>query len=105
MERPTITIDGKTYECPRPKGGMWRKLLEYDKNHNEVFAEDFIEKRCEFLAEVYGNGLTADKLLDELYLDEIIADYRAVTKYLIEQLTPKLEAVEKNASAGDATAR
>ena len=102
MKKPTITIDGKIYELPRPKCGVWRKLLECDKNHGEVFAEDFIEKRCEFLAEVYGNGLTVDKLLDELYLDEIIADYRAVTKYLIEQLTPKLEEVEKNASEGDA---
>lgn len=104
MDNPTITIGGKTYELPRPKGGAWRKLLEHDKNHNDIFAEDFIEKRCEFLAEIYGNGLTADNLLDELYLDEIIAAYREVARYTLRQVAPKLEEVQKNAVEGGATA-
>ena len=103
MDRPTITIGGKTYELPRPKCGAWRRLLEFDKNHGNLFTEDAIEKRCEFLAEMYGGDLTADKLLDELYLDEIIPAFRAVTSYLVGTMTPKLEAAEKNASEGDAT--
>lgn len=103
MERPTITIDGKTYELPRPKCGVWRKLLELNKNHGNLFAEDAIEKRCEFLAEMYGGDLTADKLLDELYLDEIVPAVRAVTSYLVNTTKPRLEATEKNASEGDAT--
>ena len=103
MERPTITVDGKTYELPRPKCGVWRRLLEFDKNHGNIFTEDAIEKRCEFIAEMYGDGLTADKLLDELYLDEIIPAFRAVTSYLVSTTRPRLEATEKNASEGDAT--
>ena len=103
MERPTITIGGKTYELPRPKCGAWRRLLEFDKNHGNLFTEDAIEKRCEFLAEMYGGDLTADKLLDELYLDEIIPAFRAVTSYLVDTARPKLEAAEKNASKGGAT--
>ena len=103
MERPTITIGGKTYELPRPKCGAWRRLLEFDKNHGNLFTEDAIEKRCEFLAEMYGGDLTADKLLDELYLDEIVPAVRAVTSYLVSTTTPRLEVTEKNASEGDAT--
>ena len=103
MERPTITIDGKTYEMPRPKCGVWRRLLEFNKNHGNIFTEDAIEKRCEFIAEMYGGDLTADKLLDELYLDEIIPAFQAVIRYLVSTTRPKLEVSEKNASEGDAT--
>lgn len=103
MDRPTITVGGKTYEMPRPKCGAWRRLLEFEKNHGKIFAEDAIEQRCEFLAEFYGGGLTADKLLDELYLDEIVPAVRAVMNYLVGTMAPKLETAEKNVSEGDAT--
>ena len=103
MGRPTINIEGKLFIMPKPKGGAWRKLMAYDKNNREVFSEDFIEKRCEFLAEAFGGGLTADYLLDNLYLDEITLAYREVTSYMLGEITPKLEEAEKNVSEGDAT--
>ena len=55
--------------------------LKYGKDYiiliNEVFAEDFIEKRCEFLGEIY--GVAADALLDNLYLEEVTTLYRETT--------------------------
>lgn len=101
MERPTITIEGKTYKMPKPKCGMWRKLILFDKENNEVFAEDYIEKRCGFLGEIY--GISADVLLDNLYLEEVMTLYRETTSYIIGQLTGKLAEVTKNVSAGDKT--
>lgn len=103
MKRPTITIGGKTYELPKPKCGAWRKLMEADKNTREVFSEEFIENRCAFLAEAFGGGLTAEFLLDNLYLEDAMQAYRDVTKFMIEELTPKLEEAEKNGGAGGTT--
>ena len=101
MERPTITIEGKKYEMPRTTGREWRKLLEYDKNHNDIYAEDFIEKRCEFLAENYGAKFTADDLLDTLDIAEIAQAYRDVAGYILGRISAKMEEVEKNVSEGD----
>ena len=101
MERPTITIEGKTYEMPKPKCGMWRKLILFDKENNDVFTEDFIEKRCEFLGEIY--GVSADLLLDNLYLEEVMTLYRETMSYIIGQLSGKLAEVTKNVSEGDKT--
>lgn len=101
MGRPTITIEGKNYEMPKPKCGMWRKLILFDKENNEVFAENYIEKRCEFLGEIY--GVPADILLDNLYLEEVGKLYRETTSYIIGQLSSKLAEVTKNVSAGDKT--
>lgn len=103
MERPTITIEGKTYEMPRPKGGVWRRLLEFDKENDYIFSEDFIEKRCEFLSELYGGQFTADELLDNLYLEEIAQAYRDTLNYLIGRIAVRFEEAEKNADAGDKT--
>lgn len=103
MNRPTITIEGKTYELPRPKCGAWRKLVEADKNTREVFSEDFVENRCAYLASVFGGGLTTEYLLDNMYLDEITQVYREVMNFYIAQLVaPKLEEAEKNGNEGDA---
>lgn len=101
MTRPTITIDGKTYELPRLKGGAWRKLMLHDKEHGDIFAEDFIEKRCEFLADIYGGGLTAEILLDNLYLEEIIQSYRDCARYILGCISGRIEEIAKNADKGD----
>ena len=101
MERPTITIEGKTYEMPKPKAGMWRKLMLFEKENNEVFAENFIEKRCAFLGEIF--GIPEIVLLDNLYLEEVTTLYRETTGYIVGQLTGKLAQVSKNASEGDKT--
>lgn len=97
MERPTITVDEKMYEMPRPTGRAWRRLLEFDKNHNDIYAEDFMEKRCEFLAEIYGAKFTADDLLDTFDIAEIAQAYRDCAEYILGRITAKLEEVEKNA--------
>ena len=101
MEKPRITVDGKTYELPRLKCGAWRKLMEFQKEHGEIFTEDFIESRCEFLADIFGNKFTADDLLDNLYLEEIAPAYRDVASYIVGSLSARLEEVEKNADEGD----
>lgn len=103
MKKPTITIDGKTYEFPRPKYGVWYKLLEFDKNHHDIFEEGILEKRCEFIAELYGGVFTANDLLDNLYLDEIIAAYGSCVDFLLNIIQGKYAEIEKNADAGGKT--
>ena len=101
MERPTITIGGKVYEMPKPKAGIWRKLMLLDKENTNLFSADFIEKRCEFMADAYGGGLTAEFLLDNLDLDEVTQIYTKTTSYILSCIVPKLEEVSKNVSEGD----
>lgn len=100
MERPTITVNEETYEMPRPTGRIWRKLLEFDKNHNDIYAEDFIEKRCDFLADIYGAKFTADDLLDTFDIAEITQAYRDCAGYILGRITAKFEEVEKNVEKG-----
>lgn len=101
MTTPTITIEGKTYEMPRPKGRAWRKWVEFDEKLEDTATVEVIEKRCEYLSDVY--GLPTDVLLDNLYLDEITQAYRDVMSYLILLVSGKLEEVEKNVGEGDKT--
>jgi len=100
MERPIITVNEKKYEMPRPTGRAWRRLLEFDKNHNDIYAEDFIEKRCDFLADIYGAKFTADDLLDTFDIAEITQAYRDCAGYILGRITAKFEEVEKNVEKG-----
>ena len=101
MEKPTITINGKTYELPRPKCGVWRKLVTFEDEHGNFFVPDSIEKRCEFLAEIYGGVFSATDLLDNLFLDEIAQCYRDCVNFIISTVAGKYEKIEKNVDAGD----
>ena len=97
MQRPIIIIDGKRYELPQLKGSAWRKLVAADKEQ-DIFAEDFIEKRCQFLADIFGGDLTADILLDNMPLEDIVQAYRDVAAYIIGRITARYEDIEKNVS-------
>ena len=103
MTTPTITIEGKTYEMPRPKGRTWRKWVEFEDKLGDTVAAEVMEKRCEFLSDIYSGGLTKETLLDNLYLDEIAQAYRDVTAYLLFLVSGKLEEVGKNVGEGDKT--
>ena len=97
MERPTITIGGKVYEMPKPKAGIWRRLMLLDKENANLFSPDFVEKRCAFIATAYGDVFSAEMLLEELSLDEVTKNYTAATSFILNSIVPKLEEAEKNA--------
>ena len=103
MKKLTITINGTEYEMPKLTGRAWRRLLEFDKNHGDIYVEDFIEKRCEFLAEIYGAKFTADDLLDNCDIAEIMQAYRDCAGCILGSISAKLEEVEKNVDAGGKT--
>lgn len=100
MAQPKITIAGKVYEMPRLKGVAWRKLMEYEKNHSELFVEDFVEQRCEFLSELYGRQFSAADLLDNLYLEEIMRSYRESVGHIMEKISGSMAEAEKNVEKG-----
>ena len=98
MTTPTITIEGKTYEMPRPKVRAWRKFVEFDEKLDGIATAELIEKRCEYLADVY--GLPVEVLFDNLYVDDVVSAYRDAIAYLVQLVYGTLEVAEKNVGEG-----
>ena len=103
MNLPKIKISGKTYEMQEPRARMWRTFAEFDENKKNLSTAEFIDKHCEIIAMVF-NGVTADKLLDELNLSDVIKIYRDCYICLSELMTSKLQVLEKNSAGGEETA-
>ena len=98
MTRPTITtLDGKKHELKKITGRSWRILAEFIDNQPEFVDVDFIEKHADFIANFY-DGVTADNVLD-LPIEDILPASANARKYVMEQLTAKLEKIEKNSVA------
>ena len=97
MERPTITIEGKTYEMLPLIGRSWRILGEFADNTPNYTDADFIEKHAAFIANFF--HVTADEILDKMSLEEILPATIAVRSYVINALTAKIAAIEKNSEA------
>ena len=97
MERPTITIEGKTYEMKKLKGRDWRLFGEFADNAPNYTDADFIEKHAAFIANFF--HVTADEILDKMGLEEILPASIAIRNYITKSLTAKFEQVEKNSEA------
>lgn len=98
MTRPIITtLDGKTHELARITGRHWRILSEFIDNAPEYVDADFIEKHAAFIAAFY-DDVTVDDVLD-LPIEEILPASAAIRKFVMTQLTAKLEKIEKNVAA------
>ena len=95
MERPTITIEGKKYEIKKLTGRDWRVFSEFNDKIPQYTDADFIEKHAAFIAEFY-NGVTADNVLDNMPLPEIVPASMAIRNYILQSLTAKFKEVEKN---------
>lgn len=97
MERPTITVNEKTYEMKKLTGRDWRVFSEFNDKVPQYTDADFIEKHAAFIAEFY-MGITADDILDNMPLAEIVPASMAIRNYVLQSLTAKFKEVEKNAS-------
>ena len=98
MTKPTVTtLDGKTHELARITGRHWRILSEFIDNAPEYVDADFIEKHAAFIAAFY-DDVTVDDVLD-LPIEEVLPASAAIRKFVMAQLTAKLEKIEKNVAA------
>lgn len=103
MEKPIIEIDGKKYEMIDVKARMWRLFAEFDEKKKTIKLVDFVDEHAKILA-VFFKGLTADDILDNMPLGEILNTYRKCSRYLIGLLNGKFETLEKNAESGEVAA-
>lgn len=103
MDRPTLTLNGRTIEMPEPKARAWRRWAEFDQTKKDLRTEEYIEAHCRMLAELYGGQVSEEELLDGLELSDVMKEYRAAADYLMQLLYAKFEAIGKNSgsSVGD----
>ncbi len=104
MEFPKIEIDGKIYEMQEPRARMWRNFVEFDENKRNLSNADFIDRHCEMIALVF-DDVTADDLLDNLQLSDVLKIYRDCYICLSNLMTNKLRVLEKNSTDGEESAQ
>lgn len=88
MDRPTITIDGRKIELPEAKARIWREIIKFDETRKEIPTADFVDRHAEIIALAF--GVTADEVLDNLEVGEILPVYLSVLTALLEMLTAKM---------------
>ena len=85
-----IDINGKKYKPGKSKAKMWRELMEFDNQKTDIALEDFIDAHAEIIVKTFGNqDLTANMLIDNMDLDEILPLYSSVFKWFCGQLNAK----------------
>lgn len=95
MDKPTITIDGKTHEMINLTGRTYRVIAEFEENAPQITDVDFIERHAALVAELY-NGVTQDDVLD-MPLNEILPASHEARKFAYAFTWLKLTEIQKNA--------
>lgn len=101
MSLPQIEINGVTYTMKKPKARDWTAYAKFEDEKRKTPLIEYVDKLCAFLATQFEGDLTADMLLDNLYLEEVQKAYRDCSKYFWDMLTGKLEDLEKNSIAAE----
>ena len=94
----TIEINSKDYKIKKILAKDWREIFKFDENRKDILLVDFVDKHCEIIASVL-EDVTAEELQDVLSVDEIMAIYNDILKYLLTVLNAK-KGDEKNAVEG-----
>ena len=100
MNKPTLTIDGKKIEMPKPTVGTWRKIMEFNSTKKNVEWADAVEAYVSIIALAF--GINAEKLIDKdknllLEYEDILPIYDSVVVYLANLFVSKVGDNKKNA--------
>ena len=83
MEELKINIDGIEHIAQMPKAIAWRRFIKFDSNKDNRKLDTFIDNAAELIASLFDDEVTADKVLENLDLDQIIPFYNKVFKWLL----------------------
>ncbi len=91
MNNFTITLDGKKYTPGKPKAKFWRELSEFDDAKHEIKYNNYIDAHAEMIAKAFANPeVTAEKILENYDIDEIIPLYRDISSWFYGLIYAKM---------------
>lgn len=102
MNKPTITINGKIIEMPKPTVAVWRKIMEFNSKKYDVKWVDFVDEYVAVIAMAF--GISADELIDKnenlvIEYEDILPIYNGIVIYLTESIVSKIGDNKKNEGA------
>lgn len=100
MTKPTIEIEGKKFEIIKVKPRQWREFFKFDSERGKSPLSELMQGHCEAIAPFFGSEVSADYLLDNMDIADVLRAYHEIRAYLMERITAKLEIDSKNAEEG-----
>lgn len=101
MNKPTIEVNGKEYEIKAVKPKQWREFFKFDDERGELPLSELLDKHCEAIAGFFDDEVTAEYLLENMDIADVLKVYHEIRAYLMELVTSKLETGSKNVKEGD----
>ena len=80
MATPTITINGKEIEMKKLTARIWRETTKINEKRKDISSVDAIDIYCAVIATAF--GVTADEILDNLYIEDIMPKYFEVLNFI-----------------------
>ena len=100
MNKPTIEIEGKKFEIVKIKPRQWREFFKFDSERRELPLSELMQGHCEAISPFFDGEVSADYLLDNMDIADVLRTYHEIRAYLMERITAKLEIDSKNAEEG-----
>ena len=100
MTKPTIEIEGKKFEIVKIKPRQWREFFKFDSERGELPLSELMQGHCEAIAPFFDGEVSADYLLDNMDIADVLKAYHDIRAYLMERITAKLEINSKNVEKG-----
>ena len=95
MEKPKITLYGKTYTPASPKMKVWRKFLAfYDEDKTKLTVEEFLDAQVELILLAFDREAVTREAVDEnLGVADIVPLVRELFLWIQSQAFAHLEKI------------
>ena len=95
MEKPKITLYGKTYTPSAPKMKVWRRFLAfYDEDKTRLTVEEFLDAQVELILLAFDREEVTREAVDEnLGVADIVPLVRALFLWIQSQAFAHLEKI------------
>lgn len=94
MEKPTITINGEEKEVGKISARLGSDAMRLEKEFKTLSPVDFIDKCADILARTF--NVSADDILDNLTVSDVMEKYFDVYAYMIHLLFSKVASPEED---------
>jgi hypothetical protein len=90
---PELKINGKTMRPGNPKAKIWREVMKFADEKKEFTDGELMDKYAKVIALAFGGAVTAEDIMEQVELEEIVPTYRKIYAWVIDVATKKLEQI------------
>ena len=87
--QPILILDNQKYRPKKPKIGIYRRILEYEENRNELTATEHYIEQLNIIADIF--GIESHEIDEKMDAENFLSTFYQSVNFISELVVSKIE--------------